>query len=198
MREYLGELFSRIVVNEDGEVERLPADAICVTSNGFIKSNGEAVMGRGVAAQAKKKYKNIAKNLGNAIREKGNVPSVIYRDDKHGFFIVSFPVKPAFGKCNNDKSNVVPHMRDKFKPGDSVPGWACVADVSIIRNSAKRLVKLADRNGWKCVLLSRPGCRNGCLTWEEVRGVITSILDDRFCVLDIDGLEEKLNELEEA
>lgn len=39
-------------------------DCICVTTNGFVKKNGEAVMGRGIALAIKNILPNAAKLVG--------------------------------------------------------------------------------------------------------------------------------------
>lgn len=40
---------------------------IVITTNGTVKANGEAVMGRGVALQAKRKYQGLPWRLGQEI-----------------------------------------------------------------------------------------------------------------------------------
>ena len=44
----------------------------CITTNGFVKKNGEAVMGRGCAKEACERYPGLAKQLGEKIIKKGN------------------------------------------------------------------------------------------------------------------------------
>ena len=63
---------------------------IVITTNGYIKKNGECVMGRGCAKEAKDRYPEIAKQLGNAIRISGNHVHYL----RNG--IISFPVKYNF------------------------------------------------------------------------------------------------------
>lgn len=64
---------------------------IVITTNGTIKSNGEAVMGRGVALQAKKRFPELPYKLGGHIGMYGNNPSLwyIYR-------IITLPTKHNF------------------------------------------------------------------------------------------------------
>ncbi|KKN22085.1 hypothetical protein LCGC14_0918910 [marine sediment metagenome] len=45
---------------------------VCITTNGTVKSNGSAVMGRGVAAQAVREVQGIEKRIGEALRHQGN------------------------------------------------------------------------------------------------------------------------------
>lgn len=49
-----------------------PEAFICITTNGFVKNNGECVMGAGVAKEAKDKFKGLATLLGSLIKKKGN------------------------------------------------------------------------------------------------------------------------------
>lgn len=49
---------------------------ICITTNGFVKKNGEAVMGAGIAFQAKNKFTGIAYAVGQGIKKYGNIPLV--------------------------------------------------------------------------------------------------------------------------
>jgi len=49
---------------------------IVITTNGFVKKNGEAVMGAGIALQAKNRFPGIAFAIGQGIAYWGNVPLV--------------------------------------------------------------------------------------------------------------------------
>jgi hypothetical protein len=44
----------------------------CITTNGFVKNNGECVMGRGCAREARDKFPGFAKFLGDTIKQLGN------------------------------------------------------------------------------------------------------------------------------
>jgi len=146
--------------------------AICITTNGFIKHNDTAVMGAGIAKQAKEKYPGIDKNLAHHVKENGNIPGIIWNNP----IIVSFPVKPI-SLTILDKEQVVPHMRSKIRLGSKAPGWACMADINLIEKSAFLLKKLAEKHKWKLVALTKPGCHNGGLNWEEVEPILDKYLD---------------------
>ena len=60
---------------------------LAITTNGFIKKDGRAVMGRGIAKQANEKYPGLDKLLGTKIRELGNRVNLLTAS------LVSFPVK---------------------------------------------------------------------------------------------------------
>jgi len=61
---------------------------IVITTNGTVKNNGEAVMGRGVALQAKNRFPELPKILGDLLKKYGN--QVYYITTIH---IFTFPVK---------------------------------------------------------------------------------------------------------
>ena len=60
-----------------------------ITTNGFVKTNGELVMGRGVAQQAKRKYPHLPKIFGELVNRHGNHVHIL--DE---YQLASFPVKP--------------------------------------------------------------------------------------------------------
>ena len=70
-------------------------DAICITTNGFIKRDGTAVMGKGCAYVAKQRYPNIEKRLATNIISEGNIPTMLLSSSENlPYDILSFPVKP--------------------------------------------------------------------------------------------------------
>lgn len=63
-------------------------DFIVVTTNGFVKRNGEAVMGAGIALQAKTRFLGMAYAVGQAIAKNGNIPLVNVK-----YRIITLPTK---------------------------------------------------------------------------------------------------------
>lgn len=131
------------------------AQARCITTNGSIRKDGRAVMGRGCALQAKARYPGVDRYLGMELARVGNHVTVLM--DAGQWLLLSFPVK---------------HV------------WSEPADHSLVERSARELVALADTEGWKRVVLPRPGCGNGQLRWEQVKPLLEGLLDDRFLVVD--------------
>lgn len=129
------------------------ANAICVTTNGILKSDGSLVMGGGIALQAAKKFTGIDQRLGAKVRDKGNVPHI--GAVKEGTYIVSFPTKYD---------------------------WKDNSSMLLILQSAKALVKMADENDWSYVAMPRPGCGLGNLNWEDVKGILIPLFDFRFVI----------------
>lgn len=137
--------------------------AVCITTNGDVKKNGEAVMGRGCALEAAQRFPLLPVLLGEHLQFDGNHVGVFMNEDlenmpKHDYDLVTFPVKH--------------HWRQR-------------ASLELILRSAKELVELADPNnlGWTSVLLPRPGCGNGGLSWHIVGSALARVLDDRFTVI---------------
>lgn len=161
-----------------------PADAICITTNGIVKQNGQCVMGRGIALGASRRYYGIATLLGKKISKKGNRVHLLTKQvedalpylklpRKEGslivgvpWHIISFPVKH--------------HWREK-------------ADLKLIKESCSQLRKLLDKLPIEELLLPRPGCGNGGLKWKKVKPVLQEYFghDDRVIVVTNSSKKEK-------
>ncbi len=83
------------MLEECGDFWILPADLRCITTNGALRINGNAVMGKGVALEARKRYHEIEAILGTYIKKYGN--HVFYL----GYNMISFPTKVHW-KLNSD------------------------------------------------------------------------------------------------
>lgn len=142
-----------------GDLWTLPADARCITTNGFVKTNGLAVMGRGCALQARERFPGLDAHLGSAINHHGNHVHLLQVHLPPVADLVSFPVKHH---------------------------WRQLADLDLIVHSCHELMALADEHpGWRRILLPRPGCGNGQRGWYgEVRPLVAKLLDDRVVVID--------------
>ena len=138
-----------------GNLWDVEADVRVITTNGYIKRNGSAVMGRGVALQAANKDPELPRLLGALLQDRGNVPIPI---DSVAGHLITLPVKH---------------------------NWYEPADLDLIEASTRELVKIVDDRLFKIVAMPRPGCGNGQRSWEEVKPVIEPLLDDRFVIVNL-------------
>jgi len=142
-----------------GDIWEQKCDWLCITTNGIVKKDGRAVMGKGIALQAKKRYPNIDRILAKKIRERGNIVSSLLRDHENEKWIISFPTKDD---------------------------WKKPSSLKLIAESAKQLKQHFDDYNLKpLVMLPRPGCSCGGLEWKDVKQILLNILvDDRFIIID--------------
>ena len=123
---------------------------IAISTSGSVARSGKAVLGRGVASQAGRRFPGLAERLGELLNRGGNHVHDL------GDGIVSFPVEASAWE------------------------WP---DPRLIARSARELRELADREGWQLVVVPRPGCGGGGLSWREVRPLLEECFDDRFLVI---------------
>lgn len=133
-------------------------EAVCVTTNGIVKQNGYAVMGKGIALQADNLF-HVSYKLGQYLETYGNRAfnlGVVTRDSIP-FYLFSFPTKHH---------------------------WKEDSDITLICKSAEQLVEMCNKfNVTKCYL-PPVGCGCGNLNWENtVKPWLSQILDDKFIVV---------------
>lgn len=133
-------------------------EAVCITTNGIVDKNGNAVMGKGIALQAKNLFHCEAK-LGQYLKTYGNRCFNLgrYKRDNEIFTLISFPTKH--------------HWKEK-------------SDITLICKSAIELIAICDKfNITKCYL-PLIGCGAGGLNWEvDVEPRLFNMLDDRFIIV---------------
>ena len=148
-----------IEVNKQCDIfdEANTGDAVCVTTNWDIRFDGKAVMGRGIALQAKNLCPGIDLKLASYLKEYGNRPFNLglYNIKGKAIRIFSYPTKYS---------------------------WKSPSDMTLICKSAELLVPMADKFKPNNILLPPVGCGNGKLQWKDVRNWLSLILDDRFKV----------------
>lgn len=185
MIEITGDMFNpKTWENKSGEFSRITADALCFTTNGYIGADGKAVMGRGSAHQIANIFPEIKLILGSYLLEFGNhVHLFPFKFDK--MHLVSFPVKPDYVFPKKDRSNIVSHMRQGVTDSKRFPGWVSIANVDLIKQSCKELVKITNNHKWTKVVLPKPGCGAGGLNWDIVGNEICNLLDNRFFIISL-------------
>lgn len=131
-----------------------PNHFVCITTNGFVKKNGEAVMGRGCALEAKQMFPQVAYALGQRIKTIGNKPGWLTVNE-FGDKLFIFPVKH---------------------------NWWEEADLKLIDHSLAMLMVEALNNPSNIYVLPRPGCGNGRLSWSQV-GKMCQYLPDNVLII---------------
>lgn len=75
------------MIEEYGDFWTIQGDLRCITTNGALRKNGNAIMGKGIALEARRRYPDLEIRLGKLVRMYGN----------HVFHLegglISFPTK---------------------------------------------------------------------------------------------------------
>ena len=143
------------MIEVTGNLFEYPAAWLCITTNGVIKPGCEAVMGAGVAKEARERWAELPWVLGRHLMEKGNhVSRLMTISGTHNKEIFSFPTKH--------------HWKDSSL-------------MSLIVQSAKELAVLVElekklRSFDPIVALPRIGCGQGGLYWPDVKAEVKDIL----------------------
>lgn len=135
---------------------------VVITTNGTVRGDGECVMGRGVAAQAKARFPNLPRELGQRIRDQGNVPQSF-----SDYRLLTLPVKHNW-----------------WEKADPV----LVKDMLIRLIGIAKLLSVSkhkELNNIFPLYMVRPGCGNGQLSWRDVKPFIEKYLDDRFIIVEV-------------
>ena len=147
------------ILNTNTDIFLLPktTEAVCITTNGIVDKNNNAVMGKGIALQAKNIF-HCESKLGEYLNTFGNRCFNLgqYKRDNEIFTLFSFPTKHH---------------------------WKNPSDITLICKSAEQIVQMCDKfNITKCYL-PPVGCGCGGLTWNNVEVWLSQILDDRFIIV---------------
>lgn len=121
--------------------------ALVVTTNGTVNRHGAAVMGRGIAKEAKDRFPTLPFDLGFHLECHGNVPAA-FAYDNAVYDIWTLPVKYH---------------------------WYERASIPLIQQSIARLEHGV--RDYDYIYMPRPGCGNGRLSWEEVKPMLAHLDD---------------------
>ena len=114
-------------------------------------------MGAGVAKAFANMYPALPRALAENLRIYGNVTNFLPTPQNQKAQILSLPTKNH---------------------------WKDPSDIQLIIKSLKRLVEITNEKKYKYVMLVRPGCSNGQLSWyRDVKPICDELLDDRFYVI---------------
>lgn len=130
------------------------ADLFLITTNAIIKANGELVMGRGMALQARERDKQIALYFGRALEDFYSLDHVDY-------------------------GLIVPDMWPHRKEGmfQTKNHYGVKAGIEIIRMSTDMLAIWCKTYSDQQVHLNYPGIGNGGLSKEIVEPIIAKLPD---------------------
>ncbi len=127
---------------------------IVITTNGNTNINGDAVMGKGIAWQAKQRYPNLPKLLAEKINRWGN-HTYLFRSP---ISLITFPTK------------------EDWKLPSSLS--------LIAQSAFELMIMWEDDHFVNTIYLVRPGCGAGELDWKDVKPILEKYLDDRFVVVE--------------
>ncbi len=161
------------MLEQSGNLWTLPADARCITTNGITRpSDGAAVMGKGCAEEARHRFPGVDAYFGLMLNHHGN----------HVYRLAIVPKQPLTVPPSERTNETIATWSLLSFP--TKIHWRDKSDLALIRQSCVELMALADDEPtWQTILLPRPGCGAGGLTWTEVEKVIAPLLDDRVVVV---------------
>ena len=144
------------MLEEKGDLWKFTDGIPAITTNGYIKKNGQAVMGRGCAKEAADRFSGLSGILGFNLIQYANHVFYLHQFGDKG--IITFPVKDT---------------------------WSEKAKIELIKQSADELIcmtipyfEITEK-----IYLPRPGCGNGGLEWKDVKPEIEKILTDQVVVI---------------
>lgn len=150
----------RSIVTESSlfDMPKQDGDVVVITTNGVVKNNGCAVMGRGVAKEADSIF-HVSALLGRFIVKGGNNVHYLGTYYRNGIQVklVSFPTKEH---------------------------WRYNSSIELIKKSTLQLIDLINILDCNDVYLPPVGCGNGGLNWAtQVGPTIGSMLNDKYVVV---------------
>lgn len=136
---------------------------VAIPTNGTVKKNGEAVMGRGLASQAKSRVPVLQTSLGDHLSLLGNRVHCFRR-----FRLITLPVKHNWWE-KADPSLIVRSLVELVSLVDT-------GKLSYYQDTFLADIRVP-------IFLPRLGCGNGQLDWKDVKPILEKYLDDRFTVV---------------
>jgi hypothetical protein len=126
------------------------SDAFCITTNSYIRNDGNLVMGRGIARTARDVIDGIDKKFGNRIRNRcGHLGTYgLLPADPKSSRMVAFQVKTHFKNS---------------------------ADTDLIQQSAEKLRTVAIQNSNRRFDLNYPGIGAGRLNLKKVKPIVSEL-----------------------
>ena len=140
-----------------GDIWTVESDWICIPTNGEYKSDGKAIMGAGLARQARERIPNCDITLGYWLRKYGNhtFPIGVYTAQKRRM-VMSFPTKNA---------------------------WRDPSPLCLIEQSCRELrtmwEMIRQRTNIKTeISIPHIGCGLGGASWQEIKPIAEKYFND--------------------
>lgn len=137
--------------------DRHRPDTLVCNINTTLKNDDKLVMGAGIAKDFAMRYP--------------------FLPIEWGFRITTWP---------KDKTFIIVSCREAGFELVGLPTkihWKNPSTLKLIDRSVKQLYNVTIAMGWRSVLMTRPGCGYGGLSWENhVKPILSNVLDERFIV----------------
>lgn len=141
-------------------------NTLVCTINMVVKTNGELVMGKGIALEFAKRYPFLQDDFGKQIKKNltlsnPNITPIVSTssdDIEYEKLLVGLPTKI--------------HWQDK--------STLFLVDHSL--HSLRQFIDSLASAKHRKVLMTRPGCGNGGLAWDDVMPLCARYLDERFTI----------------
>ncbi len=151
------------------DIWHIPCNWLCITTNGILKADGQAVMGRGCALEAAQKFEEVPWELGKLIKRNGNKVQIIKKFTRDEYVPIAEP-------GTFQMSQVVISLIAFPTKND----WKVPSDLKLIERSCQELKQMYDntiraiinskelceRPYKPVIVIPRPGCGCGGLDWE--------------------------------
>jgi hypothetical protein len=143
------------------------ADALVCTINTVCKNDGSLVMGAGIAKDFAEHFEWLPDRWGTRTQQMFGAPPVGMKR-----------TYPFLEPCEpRDSQPTLIGIHTKYD-------WKDPSPFKLVDRSVKQLYIIVRAFGWKRVLMTRPGCGHGGLSWErQVRPLLEEVLDERFVVI---------------
>lgn len=135
-------------------------DCIVCTTNMTLNKNGELVMGAGIAKSFKENFPLLPEIFGKQVQHRKRGITIHYQysyEHQYKGWIVGLPTKDD---------------------------WKLPSIPYLIEFSLMELHEFVILHRIKSVLMTKPGCHNGGLKWEDIKGFFPYGLSNRVTIID--------------
>lgn len=142
-------------------------DTLVCTINMVVKANGELVMGKGIALEFAERYPFLPQDFGKQIKDN------LARTEPN-----STPIPTSYLVDGSGYEKILLGLPTKIH-------WQDKSTLFLVDQSLYSLRQFIDSLPFpqtRKVLMTRPGCGNGGLAWDDVMPLCARYLDERFTI----------------